>query len=310
MNRLADNTVCNSGIPRQREQANTRTVILLVIVFLAGMALSGLWFYPGRPHGPAKPESQADAKAGATALTSGTQEVLKRLDAPIEIRFYSILDPASALDPLRAFAGRVDQLLAQYQQEAPGKIKTTRFDSQSYSNANAAASDGIKPFNTDKGDACYLGIALVCKGRKESLSSLSPEWEQALEPDLTRAIARVEEIPSQAQLTAAPAQSDPEALEAVRRAIPNIDSVSLQEGTQILQEATLNEFARVAQEMEAKVKEAEQNFLQAQTNQSEAGQQNARKELQQLQAEQTDKLKQVVAKSQAQLQALQQLKAK
>ena len=50
-----------------------------------------------------------------------------------------------------------------------------------------------RPFNIDKGEPCYLGVALAFKGHKESLSRLSPDWEQAVEPDITRAIARLEE---------------------------------------------------------------------------------------------------------------------
>jgi hypothetical protein len=289
-----------------REQASARMLALLMIVFLAGMAVSGLWFYQGRRPSPAKAEATVEPKPGRV-LSASTGGVLKRLRSPVEIRSYAILDPAGALDSLRAFGGRVDQLLDAYEREAPGKIKVIRIDSQSYSNAAAAAGDGLKPFNIEKGNACFFGLVVAGKGHKETLASLSPEWEDALEADVTRAIARVDEVPNQTQL-AVTAMADPGAVAALRQAIPNVDSVSLEEGTRLLRDATLNEIAQVAQEMDAKVKAAEQSYLQAQTNQSEADLESARKQLQQLRAEQNAKLKLVVAKSQAELQALERLK--
>jgi hypothetical protein len=279
------------------------------VFFLAGAAASGVWFCWNLPRNTTKTVSQTASPATA-GLTAATEALLRRLNSPIELRFYSILAPGSISDSLKAFSGRVDELLGRYQQAANGKITVTRCDSQSNSNVNAAIADGIKPFNIEKGDACFLGITVARKGWKESLSSLNPEWEQALEFDLTRAIARAEEASSPTPIAAAPEQTDSEALEAVKRAIPNIASVSLEEGTQILRVATLNEFAAVSQEMETKMKAAEESFTQAQANGSEAGQENARKLLLQLQAEQTDRFKQAVARSQAQIQALQQLKAK
>ena len=128
-------------------------------------------------------------------MSDATLTVLQKLDSVLEIRFYSVLDPASVPDSVMAFAGRVNQLLSAYQQAAGGKIKLTRFDSQSNLNHNAARADGVQAFNLDKGEPCYLGVALVFNGRKETLPHLSPEWEQALEPDLTRAIIRLMEPP-------------------------------------------------------------------------------------------------------------------
>jgi hypothetical protein len=282
---------------RTSEQAGVRVVVLVLLSFLLGVALSALWFH--RSPKPA-PEPQP-----AIALSASTMSVLQRLESPVELRFYSVLDPESVPEPTRAFAGRVSELLSRYEQAANGKIKVTRFDSLSSSNANAALADGIKPFNLDKGEACYLGITVARPGAKESLASLSPEWEPALESDLTRAIARVTEVAPPAP---AP-KPDTSAVEAVKRAIPNLDSSSLDDATKMLREASVAEFAQAAQEMDAKLKEAQQRFLQAQTNQSVADQQAALKQLQQVQADQTEKLKQTAANAKAQLDALRQLKA-
>ena len=280
--------------------ARVRGVLFGLAFFTAGMALSAWWCLRPPPPLPAVPES-----AGSPALSQTTKAVLRGLGSPVEIRFYSLLDAAGASDSERAFSGRVDQLLAQYEQEAAGKIKVSRSKTLSSDSANAAVADGIMPFHLDQGDGCYLGIAVVRAKQKESLPVLAPEWEQALEPDLTRAIARA--------ISASPAVAftprlDPAAVDAVKQLIPNLDSVSLAQGMEVLRQSYLAELKREVQEMRARVKEAEDRFLQAQADQSEAGQEAARKELQELQADRLVSQRRLTAMSQAQLNALQQIK--
>jgi hypothetical protein len=296
-------TADNAGAREQRREgaaARVRSLVLGLAFFAAGIALSALWFMRAPARAPAGPES-----AGPSALSDATKAVLQRLGSPVEIRFYSLLDPASVGDSQREFSGRVDQLLSQYEQEAGGKIQIARVNSISGPAANAAVADGIKPFNMDKGDACYLGIAVVCNGQKESLSSLAPEWEQALESDLSRAIAGVDLSNPRSPPAA---KADVASLEAIRRAIPNLDSVSVGEGSRLLRAAALTQIQQTAQEMEAQVRQAEERFLQAQNSQSEADQAAALKDLQQVKREQTKKLTEIALASKAQLEALQQLK--
>jgi hypothetical protein len=165
--------------------------------------------------------------------------------------------------------------------------------------------DGIKPFNMDKGDACYLGLVVVCSGHKASLASLAPEWEQALEPDLSRAIAGVDlSVPHPPPA----AKADKAALAAVRQAIPNLDSVSVEDGSRQLRAASIAEFKKTAQEMQAKVQQAEDRFIEAQNSQSEEDRQAALTDLQRVKNEQTEKLKEIALESKAQVEALQQLK--
>jgi hypothetical protein len=261
------------------------------------------WYHRTAKSVPAKgPEDKQ-----VIALSDSTKAVLKRLASPVEIRFYSLLDPATVSDSAQAFARRVDQLLSAYQQQAGGKINVTRFDSPSDANAQAAAADGLQPFNRDKGNVCYLGLAVVLSGQKELLPQLAPEWEPAVESDVTRAIVRVIGAQPSAGSPLVAAQPDTATLEQVKRAVPDLASVSVEEGTRILREAALKDFAVAADEMELRQKEAQQRVTDAQ-GKSEAEQQAARKNLQQVQLEQAGKLKQVAARLQAQITALQQLK--
>jgi hypothetical protein len=300
----------NAGWTRKRgtgEQAGARTIVLLLVLLL-GIAACTFWFYTSARRGAAG-ASVDTGGTPASLLSDSTKAVLGRLDSPIAIRFYALLDPATVPGSLTAFADRVGQLLAAYQQEAGGKIKVTSFSVQSNSDPNAAMADGITVFNLDKGEACYLGVTLALNGRKETLPHLSPAWEQALEPDVTRAIIRLLDAARPFTVPTAVSQINTAAIQEVRSLITNVAGVSVQQGKEILQDAALKDFTAAAKEMQMQVKEAEQRLTQAQNGGSDAEQQAAMKHLQQVQAEQTEKLKQIAARSKTQIDTFQQLKA-
>lgn len=304
MKRSRLNTVGATVGRRTPQAAQARTLLLVLVCFLLGLAVGAYWYYR------ATNRNLTNVGEAGSKLAGSSKAVLKAMDAPVEIRFYSLLDPTSTSDALRAFAGRVDQLLSEYEQEAAGKIKVTRQTTQSDSAAQAASSDGVKAFNRDRGDVCFLGLAIAGNGQKETLGQLSPEWEAALESDLSRAIARLSAAKPAPGFAATSAPELGAATEEVRRSITNLDSVSLADGKQMLRDAALKEIMGATDELQRRVKEAQQRISQAQTNGSEAEQQAALKQLQEVQAEQTEKLKQIAARSQAQIQALEQIKRK
>jgi hypothetical protein len=309
--RMAHTLAKHPGHPSRRyrgEEAGVQGIVLVLALLLVVAAVSTVWLYRAAHRGPAATGEPTGTQPAA--LCDTTLTVLQKLDSVLEIRFYSVLDPATVPNSVMAFASRVDQLLSAYQQAAGGKIRLTRIDAPSKLNPNTARADGVQVFNLDKGEACYLGVALAFQGRKETLPYLSPEWEQAVEPDLTRAIIRLVEAPRPAGATTlAPLEVNTNAVQEVKALISNLGTVSVEEGTRILREAALKDFTAAAKEMEKQVKEAEQRLTKAQNGGSDADQQAAMKHLQQVQAEQTEKLKQIAAKSKAQIDALQQLKA-
>ncbi len=287
------------GHPVQ-ERGSVRVVLLVLIFFLLGVGATVLWF-----HRSAVPGWSSGGKT--LALTDATRTILANLPQPVEIRFYSVLDVTNLPPSVPALSAHVDKLLNAYEAAAHGNLKVTRFQSDSDATADAAAADGMKGFNREKGSVCYLGIAVAQDGRKEVLPHLSPEWQPALESDLTRAIARVAE-PVRTATAPAAVEVDPAIKEQVRRTIPNIDSVSLEDGTRLLRENALKEFQTAAQDFQKQIEQAEQQLKQAQANGSAADQQAAMQHLQQIQAQQSEKLKEIAARSQAQIHALQQLK--
>jgi hypothetical protein len=289
-----------SGPARRAQAGGARAVLLALVFFLLGIGLSAFWFYHGKPAEDSKPEG--------VQLSEKTRTLLQHLTAPVEIRYYSLLPTSTASESLRAFAQRVDALLAAMQQESGGQLKVIQVNEPSDAHAKAATVDGVSEFNLDTRDACFLGIVLVCKDRRESFPQLQPEWEPALEYDLDRALDRV--TAGQQASTPGPvldSKSSAEATSDVNRLIPNVNAISLEEGLSILRDASMKDLAAAGAEMENQIKAAQQAASEAQ-GKSEAEKQAALKHLQQVQLEQADKIKQVAAQLQARLAVFQQLK--
>ena len=99
----------------------------------------------------------------------------------------------------------------------------------------------------------------------------------------------------------------PAAIADVKRALPNYASMSVDEGTEILRQATLKKYAAAAQELQSQVAQAQAELSQAESK-SPADQQAAIRHLQQVQAEQSQKLQQIGGQLQTQIVALKQLK--
>jgi hypothetical protein len=284
-------------------------VVISVLSCLLALGIGLLWFYRTAKRGSTDAGVQAKSQPPG-ALSDSTRTVLKGLDSPVQIRFYALLDPASVPNSVQALAEQVDQLLSEYLREAGDKIEVTRYNSRSniHAAAVAAEADGFKPFNIDKGDACYFGLVVAQNDRRESLVQLAPEWQQALEFDLTRAIERVVRPNGPAPRPANTPPANPAATEDVKRALPNFASVSMEEGTRILRVAALQDFKATVAAMEIQVVEAQQSLSRTQNGGSEVEQQAALKHLQEVQSGHTEKLKQIAARSAAQIEALRQLK--
>lgn len=289
-----------SAIPaRAREHGAARPGLLLAILALAVFAAIGFEYYR------AAQARKTAAQSTAGNLSSSTSTVLNELKSPVEIRFYALLDPRSTSESMRAFAGRVDQLLAEYERAGNGKIHVTRINEINDANSEAAAADGIHGFNRDKGDTCYLGIAAERNGQKETMAELSPDWEQALEPDLSRVVQRVNEMTPPG---AAPANVSDSEIAAAQKAIaanPNLATATLDEGKQILRDDALTQFKAAVTDMQNQIAAVEDQVKQGTLSAADAG-----KQIEQIRATQTAKIQQITGQFHDQTAAFAQSKAK
>lgn len=125
-------------------------------------------------------------------LSKGTKDILKKLDGPVEIRFYCTEGEKDVPLQLKAYAQRVEDLLAEYKQHSKGNVDVRKLNPKPDSDQeDSARLDGIEPQQLPSGEPLYMGLAISYLDAKVSLPFLSPEREKLLEYDISRAITRV-----------------------------------------------------------------------------------------------------------------------
>ena len=160
------------------------STIGVVFLFIAILGLN-LIFSPVR----ARVDLTADK---LYTLADGTKKILKKLDSPIEIRFYRSSGEGRLPSQLKTFAQNVEDLLAEFKAQNPGNIVIKKFDPAPDSEAeDLARLDGIEAQPLNTGEQLYMGVAISLDPQKVALPYLAPERERLLEYDLARAIARV-----------------------------------------------------------------------------------------------------------------------
>lgn len=125
-------------------------------------------------------------------LSDGTRNILKKLDTPVQVRFYCTQNSSTMPVFLKTYAQRVEDLLEEYRKAANGNIEIKKLDPQPDSDAEDSANlDGVEGQMAAGGEKIYLGIAINCLDQKVSVPFLTPDRERQLEYDVSRAISQV-----------------------------------------------------------------------------------------------------------------------
>jgi ABC-type uncharacterized transport system involved in gliding motility auxiliary subunit len=125
-------------------------------------------------------------------LSPGTKAILKKLDTPVEIRFYCTQGEKEMPPQFKVYAQHVDDLLSEYKQYGKKNVTIKRMNPKPDSDAEDSAKlDGVEGQMLPTGEALYLGIAINALDEKVAIPFLSPDRERLLEYDITRAISRV-----------------------------------------------------------------------------------------------------------------------
>jgi hypothetical protein len=291
------------------EQAQAKLVALAVLFLVLGFAAGAWWLrHSIAPSSPGADASVVPIANAPAPLSETTISIIKRLNGPMELRYYSLLDPNSASDSLKSFAHYLDELLTEYQDASNAKLTVVRRVSLA-DDSSTAARDGLIAFDLDKGAGCFLGVALTLGTNHDALPRLSPEWAPAAEADISRAIAQL--IDASQAGNAAPVANVLEnttAVAAVRSAIPDLTSTTIDDGVRLLRSRALQDYASAAADMDAQMKDAQAKLAQAKAGGSEADQQAAMKNLQDIQAAQGAKLRDIAAESQAEIDVFKKMK--
>ncbi|MCB1231516.1 MAG: GldG family protein [Verrucomicrobiae bacterium] len=126
-------------------------------------------------------------------LSDGTRSILKRVDTPVEIRYY-VNDNSDFMTPAElAYSTRIEELLNQYQKVAGDKVTVKKLNPEPSTDAeDSAILDGLQQgVSQMTGAQIYCGVAVSCVDETEVLPFLPARPEPLLEYDLSRAIARV-----------------------------------------------------------------------------------------------------------------------
>lgn len=156
----------------------------VVLVFIAILGLNVI-FSPAR----VRVDLTADQ---LHTLSDGTKQILKRIDGPIEMRFYVSKGKERMPEQLKTYAQSVEDLLAEFRVQSGNQIEIKKIDPEPDSDAeDSAKSDGIQGQMLQTGEELYLGLAIENAPEKVAIPFLTPQREKFLEYDLARALAQV-----------------------------------------------------------------------------------------------------------------------
>jgi len=155
-------------------------VVMFVIVVAVNLIASAL-------------KTRVDLTEGKIyTLSPGTKAILKKIDAPVEVRFYYSQGQSRIPSQFKAYAKQVEDLLNEFRQYAGGNLEIKKLDPEPDSEAEDLANlDGVEGQMVETGDKFYLGIAISLDPQKVALPFLPPNRERLLEYDLARAISQV-----------------------------------------------------------------------------------------------------------------------
>ncbi len=124
-------------------------------------------------------------------LTEGTEQILKSIEEPINLTFYSS-DTATVSRPqIRAYARRVTELLDEFKSVAGERLRVRIIDPEPFTEAeDEAVAQGLRSAQLERnGDNVFMGIvgSNSVDGR-EVIPILDPTREQFLEYDLAKLV--------------------------------------------------------------------------------------------------------------------------
>ncbi|MEO0981466.1 MAG: Gldg family protein [Pseudomonadota bacterium] len=157
---------------------------------IALFALANLWLQP----------RLAGARVDFTenrlfTLSQGTRATLENLSEPVDLVFAYSSEVGQDYPPVRTYAARVRELLTAYDSLSGGMLRVREIDPKPFSEEeDLALAAGLTAVATDGPDPLYLGLIGTNAVDNQLVAPfLAPEREPALEYDVTRMIARLDD---------------------------------------------------------------------------------------------------------------------
>lgn len=130
-------------------------------------------------------------EAGLYTLSDGTRNVLNGIPEPIRLYFFVSRGALADSPGLRAWAGRVEDMLLEFEAAADGRLEVSVIDPPPFSEEeDRAAAFGLQAVRLQVSDEpLYFGVAgSNAVGGEEVIAFMQPQREQFLEYDLAKMV--------------------------------------------------------------------------------------------------------------------------
>ena len=154
---------------------------VLALAFLAAVGLVNLAFRGVR----------IDlTEAGLYTLSEGTRSVLEKIPEPVRLYFFVSRSGLADSPGLRAWAGRVEDMLRELEAAAGGNLEVSVIEPAPFSeDEDRAAAFGLQAVRLVGDDPLYFGVAGAnAIGDEQIIAFMDPQREQFLEYDLARLV--------------------------------------------------------------------------------------------------------------------------
>lgn len=166
-----------------RQRLSVSSLVLLALAFVAAVIVSNQVFRGWRID---------FTENNLYTLSDGTKRILESIDEPINLYFYYSDQATASIPSLRSYAGRVQEMLEEFEDAAGGMIRLSIIDPLPFSEDEDRASQfglqGVQLAATP--DPVYFGLAGTDSvDNEEVIAFFQPDKESFLEYDVARLVS-------------------------------------------------------------------------------------------------------------------------
>lgn len=165
-----------------QQRMNASSLVLILVGFVAAVIVSNQLFKGWR----------IDlTENNLYTLSDGTRQILRNIDEPVNLYFYYSDQATAGIPSLRSYAGRVREMLEEFEDEADGMLRLSVIDPLPFSeDEDRAAQFGLQGVQLGATpDPIYLGLAGTDSvDNEEVIAFFQPDKETFLEYDIAKLV--------------------------------------------------------------------------------------------------------------------------
>lgn len=172
---------------KQQQRIGSSSLIVLALAFIVAVIVSNELF---------RGWSLDMTEDNLYTLSDGTKRILENIDEPINLYYYFSDEASAGVPSLRTYAGRVRELLEEFEDRADGKINLFVVDPLPFSeDEDRAAQFGLQGVQLGASpDPVYFGLAGTNSvDNQEVIAFFQPDKESFLEYDVAKLVSTLAE---------------------------------------------------------------------------------------------------------------------